>query len=139
MPQGLLEKIQVQLLLADLPLKLGDLTTSLGQVIGLGRHAARLRHDQRLRLGRTAARRTKRLGTADPPGIAPTVDDRPLDADLQRQRRAALASLQPLYHLQLELPAEAAPLRLRRWGLGHQFSSSRTVPYFRVSPQGVTP
>jgi hypothetical protein len=50
MPQGLLEKIQLQLLLAHLLLQLLDLPARLGQVVGLAGRASRHSHRHRLRL-----------------------------------------------------------------------------------------
>src|SRR5450432_1332830 len=108
MPQGLPEKIQVQLLLADLPLQLGDLPPRLRQVIGLRRYAARPLHLQRLGLGRPPGLGSKRLRASLPEGVTPAIDDRSLDRQLKRQRRAALAGPQPLDHLQLELAAETS-------------------------------
>ena len=70
MPQGLLEKIQVQLLLADLALQLLDLPTSLRQIVHFGSRAARLGEYSSFGLARSPDQPQSRR-TTEPMRIAP--------------------------------------------------------------------
>ncbi len=76
MLQGTVEKIQVQLLLANLALQLGDLSPRLGQAIRLGprsAHALRRKDLWRARAP-TFARQRLRAVRAEP--VTPVIDNR---------------------------------------------------------------
>src|SRR4051812_44674358 len=102
MPQGSLEKIQRHLLLANLALKLGDLTACLGQIARLGRRAACQRHRRFLHPVRPPRPVAKCLLPAIAKRIAPAIKDRTLDPELASKSRPALPRLHPLDNRKLE-------------------------------------
>jgi len=123
MPQGLLKKIEIDLLLADLPLKLRDPTLRFRQRVGR-RHrfggepfaccrlfTARRPHRQNLGLGRstTTAQRNR---ASQPKPFTPLVEILPPHPQLARQRAYVLPRKHPPNRRNLKLAAEPSRLFL---------------------------
>jgi len=108
--QGAPEKIQVQLLLANLALQLGDLSPRLDQAIRPRPRRAHALRRKDLRRARAPTLARQRLRTVRAEPVAPVIDDRSVEAQLNGQGACALASLQPFNGLQHELPAVALGL-----------------------------
>src|ERR1700761_3741817 len=117
MPQGLLEKIQVQLLLADLALQLGDLPARLGQTPRPRSRPSRQGHLARLGLGRPARTFPQSRLAAVPQRITPAVENDPVDLELAAQSCRALTRRHPFKHAQLELSTELPSRCLRHAAL----------------------
>jgi hypothetical protein len=113
MPQGLLEKIQVHLLPADLALELRDLAPGLGKIARPSRGTARQSHRSSLGAIRPPRTVPNRLLPARANRIAPAVQNRPLDPKLARQSGPALARLHPANNLKLEITTKTSPQTLR--------------------------
>src|SRR5262249_28397932 len=143
MPQGSLKKIEIELLLADLPLKLRDPALRLRQLIGWrrrrhcfagGRDArrrllpARRLHRQNLGLGR-ATPAAQRYRPAHPTRPPPLVHIPPPPPNPPPHRPTLPPRQHPPNRRNLVRAAES-PLRL----FAHQLPSTRrTVPLFPVS------
>jgi hypothetical protein len=119
-PQGLLEKIEIQLLLADFALQIGDLTPRLGQ---LRRPFRTMLPRQRLGFRRPATLARKRPLAVTSNYISPSVEYGSLYSKLSGKGRAALSRLHTLDSRSLEIPTEGPLLNL-----GHRSSFDSPVP-----------
>jgi hypothetical protein len=130
LPQGLLKKIEFNLLLADLALQRRDAFMRRPEI----------RSPRRLRLGRKldypcdlprATGRPQSLGTATPEMPTPIVQMATWNLKLTRQRSGSLPRQKPLHRRQLELSAELTTLTF-----GHR-SPLENCPLFSCLILGV--
>ncbi|HEV7464571.1 MAG TPA: hypothetical protein VGN85_11820, partial [Methyloceanibacter sp.] len=126
MPQGLPKKIEIDLLLADLALKLRNAPARRRKIL------ARLNIEHPQSLARPTGR-PQRLHAAPAEMPAPAVKIPRRNPKLAGQRRNALSRQQPLHSRNLELSAELTTL-----ALGHR-SLLENCLLFRVSVLGCTP
>jgi hypothetical protein len=126
LPQGLPKKIKLQLLPADLALKLRNPPPRRQKLLALA--GSRTLRTARQPNSTRPSRAPQRARTATAEVQPPFVKMNSRHPKLSRKSINPLPRQQPLYRRQLE-----GWIKYPTLASGHQFSPSRTVPYFRVS------